>query len=155
MHIPSFQQDPSYEQVSQELDEVNQPSSSTLPVRPPTYYGEGPFDPPSSDDEDERLLEKSRPLSPGGDQIEGGGAGLRIGGHKVCYFLSDFTLQLMFSSAASTIILAMSCHLTHFLSRSIRMYWHIRSRHLQRSCIPYTRRKAYNHGSYIQWNFLC
>jgi hypothetical protein len=35
--------------------------------RPPTYYGEGPFDPPSS--EDESLLdakeEESRPLSPG------------------------------------------------------------------------------------------
>jgi hypothetical protein len=91
MHIPSFQQESTYEQVSQEPDEANQPSSSTLPVRPPTYYGEGPFDPPSSDDEDERLLEKSSE----GSQLEGGGTGLKIGGHTVRTFLSDFMLQLI------------------------------------------------------------
>lgn len=39
-------------------------------ARPPTYYGEGPFDPPSSDDEDDdesgTLLEKRNgPSSPG------------------------------------------------------------------------------------------
>jgi len=28
-------------------------SAHSGPVRPPTYYGEGPFDPPSSEDEDE------------------------------------------------------------------------------------------------------
>ncbi|KAJ7664952.1 hypothetical protein B0H14DRAFT_3696496 [Mycena olivaceomarginata] len=33
-------------------------------VRPPTYYGDGPFDAPSSD-EDETLLEKHLPSSPG------------------------------------------------------------------------------------------
>ncbi|KAH7910473.1 dipeptidyl aminopeptidase [Hygrophoropsis aurantiaca] len=31
-----------------------------LQIRPPTYYGDGPFDPPSSDDEAEVLLEKNR-----------------------------------------------------------------------------------------------
>lgn len=35
------------------------------PVRPPTYYGEGPFDPPSSEDEDETLLQKEPTRSPG------------------------------------------------------------------------------------------
>ena len=35
------------------------------PVRPPTYYGEGPFDPPSSDDEDELLLRKENTRSLG------------------------------------------------------------------------------------------
>ena len=35
------------------------------PVRPPTYYGEGPFDPPSSDDEDESLLQKETARSLG------------------------------------------------------------------------------------------
>ena len=35
-----------------------------LPTRPDVYYEEGPFDPPSSDDEDEALLEKDPP-SPG------------------------------------------------------------------------------------------
>ena len=33
-------------------------STRSGPVRPPTYYGEGPFDPPSSEDEDESLLQK-------------------------------------------------------------------------------------------------
>ncbi|KAJ7849979.1 dipeptidyl aminopeptidase [Mycena olivaceomarginata] len=35
-----------------------------IQVRPPTYYGDGPFDAPSSD-EDETLLEKHLPSSPG------------------------------------------------------------------------------------------
>jgi hypothetical protein len=35
------------------------------PVRPPTYYGEGPFDPPSSEDEDESLLQKENNRSLG------------------------------------------------------------------------------------------
>ncbi|KAJ7460697.1 dipeptidyl aminopeptidase [Mycena latifolia] len=35
-----------------------------IQVRPPTYYGDGPFDVPSSDEEDEALLEKG-PNSPG------------------------------------------------------------------------------------------
>ncbi|KAK7031462.1 dipeptidyl peptidase IV N-terminal region-domain-containing protein [Favolaschia claudopus] len=34
-------------------------------IRPATYYGDGPFDPPSSDEEDEALLEKGLPPSPG------------------------------------------------------------------------------------------
>ena len=39
-------------------------STRSGPVRPPAYYGEGPFDPPSSEDEDESLLlkENSRSL---------------------------------------------------------------------------------------------
>ena len=37
----------------------------TGPVRPPTYYGEGPFDPPSSEDEDESLLQKETSRSLG------------------------------------------------------------------------------------------
>ena len=59
-----------YEPLSQEVagsrhtlyDE--QVPTHSGPVRPPTYYGEGPFDPPSSDDEDESLLlkETSRSL---------------------------------------------------------------------------------------------
>jgi dipeptidyl aminopeptidase len=39
-------------------------------ARPPIYYGDGPFDPPSSDsddegDEHESFIEKNRPSSPG------------------------------------------------------------------------------------------
>ena len=40
-------------------------STHSGPVRPPTYYGEGPFDPPSSEDEDESLLQKENSRSLG------------------------------------------------------------------------------------------
>ena len=40
-------------------------STHSGPVRPPTYYGEGPFDPPSSEDEDESLLQKENAPSLG------------------------------------------------------------------------------------------
>ena len=46
-------------------------------VRPPIYYGDGPFDPPSSDSEDEggeeaSFMEKNGPSSPG--RAEAGGS---------------------------------------------------------------------------------
>ncbi|CAL1714024.1 unnamed protein product [Somion occarium] len=44
-------------------------------VKPPTYYEEGPFDPPSSDDEDDTFLEKGAP-----DMVDEGG--LVVGGPK-------------------------------------------------------------------------
>lgn len=40
-------------------------STHSGPVRPPTYYGEGPFDPPSSEDEDEMLIQKENARSLG------------------------------------------------------------------------------------------
>lgn len=59
--------------------------SPALPaVRPPTYYGNGPFDPPSSDDEDDlTVYEKNVPLTPGAaERAEGLSweGGLRVGG---------------------------------------------------------------------------
>ncbi|KAI8985642.1 dipeptidyl aminopeptidase [Trametes punicea] len=53
-----------YEPLAREGDDLfNGESSSAavaypVPVKPESYYGEGPFDPPSSDDESEELLEK-------------------------------------------------------------------------------------------------
>lgn len=41
----------------------NNPLSPSV-ARPPTFYGEGSFDPPSSDDEVDTLLEKNGPSSP-------------------------------------------------------------------------------------------
>jgi len=43
------------------------------PVRPPTYYDEGPFDPPSSEDEDESFLQKETRWSPGMVELAGYG----------------------------------------------------------------------------------
>ncbi|KAI0676150.1 dipeptidyl aminopeptidase [Trametes maxima] len=53
---------PTYEPLAQEGSEplLGGPSSSAsaYAIKPETYYGEGPFDPPSSDDESEELMEK-------------------------------------------------------------------------------------------------
>ena len=49
-----------YEPLPQDGAEYGDERASTHsgPVRPPTYYGEGSFDPPSSEDEDESLLKE-------------------------------------------------------------------------------------------------
>ncbi|KAI0640694.1 dipeptidyl aminopeptidase [Trametes meyenii] len=49
-----------YEPLAQEGGELGGSSSSAAAyaIMPETYYGEGPFDPPSSDDESEELMEK-------------------------------------------------------------------------------------------------
>ncbi|KAJ7708699.1 dipeptidyl aminopeptidase [Mycena rosella] len=51
-------------ELEQEALLVKDRSVPPIQVRPPTYYGDGPFDAPSSDEEDE-LLEKGPPTSPG------------------------------------------------------------------------------------------
>jgi dipeptidyl aminopeptidase B len=83
-----------------QLDSEGHPTSahastdvlSSTPIRPAIYYGDGPFDPPSSDsDESEVLLEK--PLTPGaaeraeyptlGEEDEGlADSGLFLGGRR-------------------------------------------------------------------------
>jgi dipeptidyl aminopeptidase len=78
MHIPSSER-PTYEQLTQEAEEPDE-SLPVSAVRPPVYYGDGPFDPPSSDEEDAGLLDKTEPASPG--SAERGGNGLILG-HKV------------------------------------------------------------------------
>ncbi|GJE93852.1 dipeptidyl aminopeptidase [Phanerochaete sordida] len=71
--------------------EPDTPSGAKYPpevVKPMTYYGEGEFDPPSSDDEGETLLEKSLSRkSPGDAEEQGEGMGnddgeLVVGGKK-------------------------------------------------------------------------
>jgi dipeptidyl aminopeptidase len=53
--------------------------ASPTPVRPEVYYGDGPFDPPSSDEEDETLLDKDEPSSPGfAEEGSFGDSGSRI-----------------------------------------------------------------------------
>lgn len=50
------------------------------PIRPPTYYGEGPFDPPSSEDEDEDKDYLVKDVCEQGlDHSEAGSHGLRVG----------------------------------------------------------------------------
>ena len=58
-------------------------------VKPVTYYGEGEFDPPSSDDEEELLMEKLKRNASRDALQEGAGDALNedvelvVGGHKV------------------------------------------------------------------------
>jgi len=56
-------------------DAINNEQSPTHsgPVQPPTYYGEGPFDPPNSEDEDESFLSKETRWSPGMVELVGYG----------------------------------------------------------------------------------
>ena len=78
---------PTYEPLGQDApdddfrgESSSRPAVSTVyPPKPETYYGDGPFDPPSSDDESEVLLEKGGPRSPGvieeeGDLVVGNGS---------------------------------------------------------------------------------
>lgn len=53
-------------------------------VRPPVYYGEGPFDPPSSEEEDETLLDKDEPLTLDSEELGpfADPDGLVVGGQK-------------------------------------------------------------------------
>lgn len=89
--------EPSYERLSPREGARNAAASTSSRVgspvslgRPPIYYGEGPFDPPSSDDEDEddesgSLLEKKVPSSPGLAELGDGfpsGSGDRDGVDK-------------------------------------------------------------------------
>lgn len=83
-----------YERLPQEREGPSRetiPSTSSSrrpsPQRPPTYYGHGSFDPPSSDEEDDAFLEKNGPSTPGiaergrmGDEDEDEGTGLVLGG---------------------------------------------------------------------------
>ncbi|OJT13681.1 hypothetical protein TRAPUB_9780 [Trametes pubescens] len=66
-----------YEPLAQEGDDVfgTVPSSSAvvhpIPIKPETYYGEGPFDPPSSDDEADSFLGKEDERSGRAIEAEG------------------------------------------------------------------------------------
>lgn len=60
MHIPN-EGEPGDSLEHSKLYE-HDPNQASSFIRPAIYYGEGPFDPPSSEDEDETLLEKDDAL---------------------------------------------------------------------------------------------
>jgi hypothetical protein len=81
-----------------EPDDSDSPHAGLLP-RPAVYYGEGPFNAPSSDEEDEsEVAEKDGPGSLNraehgtllGSELADGG--LYVGGRKVCYMPSPTAL---------------------------------------------------------------
>ena len=81
-----------YQRLPQESDSQNALLNEYVePLRPPTYYGDGPFDPPSSEEEDEELLLKRTPRTPG--YAERGGsnhfADSEVGIFSVCAWYSQ------------------------------------------------------------------
>ncbi|PSS03331.1 hypothetical protein PHLCEN_2v4005 [Hermanssonia centrifuga] len=72
-----------YDRLPEEGDSPTSQNGSYPPAltKPVTYYGEGEFDPPSSDDEDEVFLEKK--VKNHGTEWEGEGAGLLEEGELV------------------------------------------------------------------------
>lgn len=118
---------PAYERISEnDADEDLADISSQLPrvqprpnlvVRPPVYYGDGPFDPPSSeeDSDEDRFLHKSehhRALNPGEFGDSEPGNGLRVGGGKVSTLRS-----IILWSSSTTLRLASDCpEVSHILS---------------------------------------
>ena len=95
---------PTYERLPQVGDPEAGPSR-TESGRPSTYYGGGPFDPHSSDDEAERLLEKNVPQSSGIAELDiedDEGEDLVVGGQKQ----RPSSLRLLIYSLVALVLLA-------------------------------------------------
>lgn len=104
---------PEYEAIPLESDDHAPIDNSNghyppIPVKPVTYYGEGEFDPPSSDDEEELFLEKQKHGASHDTEREGEGDALNedvelvIGGHKVCYGRYFLVVYLLSSRVRDT-----------------------------------------------------
>ena len=151
---------PTYEPLGQDApdddfrgESSSRPATSTVyPPKPETYYGDGPFDPPSSDDESEVLLEKGGPRSPGvieeeGDLVVGNGSRkVRSAITIPSVPLSNATLSL-FEEAAS--ISKMAYHLPRLSHFSRRPHRHLRREILHRHRLPHTGRATPHYGPHI------
>jgi dipeptidyl aminopeptidase len=99
---------PAYERIPQESDHDAGPSR-TEQLHPSTYYGDGPFDAPSSDDEGDHLLEKNGPRSPGAVELgrldieEDEGEGLVVVGTQK---QRPSSLRLLIYSLVALVLLA-------------------------------------------------
>jgi dipeptidyl aminopeptidase len=131
-----------YARLSQQADEIEEsnPSSVTVVPRPQVYYGEGPFDPPSSDDEDVGLLEKTGPLSPGSAERGGNDTIIR---RKVC---PPQTAQCSFSTCTALHVATVSRYLSCITGGFGGISWYIYGYHIPRINIPRVAFSAYNHG---------
>jgi hypothetical protein len=54
-----------YNALAADEPDPDAPPPAATPVRPAAYYGDGPFDAPSSDEEDELLSKLALPAGPG------------------------------------------------------------------------------------------
>jgi len=82
---------PTYQHLSGEDEDVEHELASSQPrvpllshgvIRPQTYYGEGPFDAPSSDDDDDDVYLVKEAREQGGLHDSDPDNGLRVGGGR-------------------------------------------------------------------------
>ena len=142
-------------------------------ARPATYYGDGPFDPPSSDDEAEGSrhsfeddaesvlllnLDKSGPSSPGTAERGGQSPHRTKADEKVRQFngvhgdLLFLTLILVYlCNVLITEVLPSphSCSRAHFSGCSRRIYWHSCWLYIFWKILLYTRNAKDHYGPYV------
>lgn len=144
----------SYERLPQEGDDDSWElaSHSAQPQRPTIYYGHGPFDPPSSDDEDEDVLrEKGGSRSPG---LAESGLDGEDGQKKRPSSLRWLIISLVTLVGLAGVWPYFYDNVRVLDTRISRLHWHICCSIIQIcwSLSP-SRCSAHNHGSYLQWNF--
>lgn len=113
-----------------------------LVVQPPVYYGDGPFDPPSSeeDSDEERFLRKSEhheALNPREFADSEPGNVLRVGGAKVSTLCNAMLVNSLFTSRLASDGPEVSHILSGFIGALVCLHWRVR-RHqsLQWKAIP-------------------
>lgn len=130
----------SYERIPLEAEELYTLDTGTghYPpglVKPPTYYGEGEFDPPSSDEDEEDLfVEKTKNVTFGDSEQEGRGVtdGLNddvelvVGGHKVlrrqrhCHKCSQ-----VWSAVSKILFSTLSCYYSRLSRWTCDAHWRL------------------------------
>lgn len=128
-------------------------------MKPEVYYGEGPFDPASSDEEADVLLEKSGRISPG--SAERTSNSLQEDDHivrsrRVC-ILSYKPQDLCYSqlrSITATVFASLLGDLPDLSYLYGDGYWYICCTLLYGDPFPYPRHPAYYYGSRLQWDIL-
>lgn len=152
--------------------------------RPATYYGDGPFDPPSSDDDGEEAdgsrhssehdaesvlllnVDKSGPSSPGraerGDQsprrtIAVQKVRLFNGVYRGLPFLTlDPGVPLQCNTMITEVFLCpYSCYRTHFSGRPRCIHRHSCWLYVFWKIISYTGNAKDYYGRYFQWHIFC
>ena len=130
-------------------------------VRPPTYYGEGEFDPPSSDDESDELMREKKVRIAQEAEQEGEGDRLNedvelvIGGHKVevplCWLCAESGLMHELE-IPKTIVRPLPGHLPCLSCYNSGRDWNLCCFFIYRDFIPGARNAAHDHGSCLQRN---
>ena len=164
---------------STEMRQMNPDTVNPFTARPAIYYGDGPFDPPSSDDDDEEAegrlhnseddaesgfllnVDQSGYSSPG--RAERGDQSLRRTDaiEKVRPFNGVhggllFSLWILANVLLTEVLLSpCSCSCAYFSGRPRHNYRHSCWLYIFWKIISYTRNAKDYYGPYFQWHILC